>query len=729
MVERCKLPLLFLFDIYFGELIMGRIPIMIQMQNSENGATALSMMLGYYGRFVPIEEMREVCISSRNGSSPEQIAAAAEHYGLKAKIETISSEELKNRQFPIMIRWKKRYYAIIKSIRNNIVTIIDPASGDYKMEFKKLEQLFTGTVITFEKSESFETGGRQYTLLSLVFGRLRPLLGKMMVILIFTAICIIFNIAMLRMNRSVIDDHLGVDDNAVIVIFLVYFFLMSVYVLFSFLKTNTIDKTSRRASAKSGISLFKKIMQQPMRFFEQYSVWDIMSRLDTNITLDSSILQTFVPRMIDAVMCIIYLAYLFSQSVIMTICCIVILAVSIAINLFLQQKTAIAAKSMTTSGNSVNASILNGMNMIDTIKSTGSERSYYRMWHDSQMKYKKDNKKQLFYSSMSSALTTLSGNVLQALQLFMGAYFVARGNFTLGGMALFQGLLGSMISSVSNCMSTATKLQTMRTGIERINDINNREGREAIPLTVSEDAPRSKLSGRISAKDLCFRYNKGDDLALDHVSIDVAPGQMVAIVGSTGCGKSTLLKVLADLYTPESGEVYYDGWRRNEIPDVVFHSSVSTVDQEAMMFEDSIYNNIRMWDSTIENYEIILAARDAQIHNRIVREKKDYGAMIEENGRNFSGGELQRLELARALAHEPTLLLLDEFTSALDALTEEHAMNSIREKGTTCVIVAHRLSTIVDCDMIYVMDHGRIVQKGTHKELYAQEGLYRQLIG
>ena len=203
---------------------------------------------------------------------------------------------------------------------------------------------------------------------------------------------------------------------------------------------------------------------------------------------------------------------------------------------------------------------------------------------------------------------------------------------------------------------------------------------------------------------------------------------MIAIVGGSGSGKSTLLKILADLYEPESGEILYAGLQRNEIPDVIFRSSVTTVDQETVMFEDSVYNNIRMWDNTIENYEVIMAARDAQIHDRIIQERLKYTAPIKENGRNFSGGELQRLELARALAHEPTLLMLDEFTSALDALTEDRVIRSIKDKGITCIIVAHRLSTIVDCDRIYVMDQGRIIQEGTHQELYDQEGLYRDLI-
>ena len=274
---------------------------------------------------------------------------------------------------------------------------------------------------------------------------------------------------------------------------------------------------------------------------------------------------------------------------------------------------------------------------------------------------------------------------------------------------------------------SVNSLQKMRTNIERVADVENRPMREDIPLKPGMDY--DKLKGHIEVKNVNYRYNKGDSLALTDVSLEVKPGQMVAIVGGTGCGKSTLLKVMADLYEAESGEVLYSGLKRSEIPDVVFHSSIVTVDQECVVFEDSVYSNIRMWDDTIEDYEIYLAARDAQIHNRILKDRDGYGTMMKENGSNYSGGELQRMELARALAHEPTLLFLDEFTSALDALTESRVIKSIRDKGTTCVIVAHRLSTIVDCDRIYVMDKGKIIQEGTHSELYAQEGLYRTLIG
>ena len=489
-----------------------------------------------------------------------------------------------------------------------------------------------------------------------------------------------------------------------------------------------MNRSSRSNSALSGSILFKKIFRQPLRFFETFSGWEIISRIENNIKLDNSIMTALIPRVIDVFMCVIYIITIFSYNALIALVCLIVVIISLLISLKIQDKSAIASRSMTTYDNSVNSSLLNGMNMIDTIQSTGAERNFYNMWHSSLRRLEDSKKIQIRFGALSNLNTGLSGNFLQAVLLFMGAYFVVRGNFTLGTMALFQGVLSSMVTSITNCINSVDKLQTMRTNIERVNDITNREAEESAALKEEEKESAEKLRGSLKAETLCYRYNPLDPLAIDNVSIEVKPGEMVAIVGATGCGKSTLLKVLSDLYKPESGEIFYDGKKREDIADVIFQSSVATVDQENVMFEDSIYNNIRMWDSTIDRAEVVLAARDAQIHDRITRERKGYSSRMEENGRNFSGGELQRIELARALSHEPTLLFLDEFTSALDALTEDNAMKALKEKGTTCVIVAHRLSTIVDCDRIYVMEKGKIVEVGTHEELYEKEGLYRTLI-
>lgn len=710
-----------------------RIPIVIQMQKGENGAAALSMMLGYFKCFVPIEELRKVCISSRNGSDPEQIARAAQEFGLDAFIEHIPFDEMIKKEFPIMIQWKRNYYTIIKSVKGDIVTVCDPAKGTYKLKLQKLRETYSGTTISFKKNSSFRPMGKRESLFSLLFVRIKKMIRPMIVTLIFTVSCVIINLIMIQLQKTLLDNYLGQTEREVIsdgyFFVSVYILLMIFYLVFGILKNALVTRTSRKISASSGIGLFKTIFTQPMRFFEQYNAWELIARLQDNITLDNSIITALVPRAIDAVMSVVYLAVLFSYNPIISFVCLIVLIFSVMISTKMQQQNAIVSRSMTTSNNSVHSTLLNGMNMIDTIQSTGGERAFYSLWSRSLEQMKENKIRQFRFNALSNSFSSLSSSVLQGVQLFMGAYFVTHGNFTLGTMALFQGTLNSMINSVDNCVSTVDTLQTMRTNIERIDDINHRNTRTRISLPEEEHENASKMDGSLLAKNICYRYNAGDKPALDNVSIEVKPGQMIAIVGPTGCGKSTLLKILANLYEPESGTVLYSGRTRDQIPDTVFHSSVATVDQEVVMFDDSVYNNIRMWDSTIENYEVIMAARDAQIHDRIMREPLDYGALIVENGRNFSGGELQRMELARALAHEPTLLFLDEFTSALDALTEDKALQALRKKGTTCIVVAHRLSTIVDCDRIYVIDKGHIVEEGTHEELYEKGGLYRTLIG
>ena len=709
-----------------------RIPIVIQMRSGENGAAALGMMLGYYGKFVPLEELREVCISSRNGSSPEQMMDAAAGYGLKAKLETPAVDGLRNMKLPLLVSWKRRYWCVVTSIYRDIISIADPARGEIRMTMEKFAQLYNGTVITLEKGPDFVADGKRESLYSLIRERIQKLRGPMLVLVVLTLLCIVINISMVHIQKNILDTYMKPgnmqDTHEGYLALSLYIAALLAYFLFSLAKTGLINSSSRNISAVSGSSLFKKIFDQPLKFFEQYSAGELMARIDNNISLDNSIMRSLVPRIIDAVMTVVYLLTLVKYNPVMAIACIAAIVICLTATLYIQEKNAIASRSMTTSGNMLSTTILNGMSMIDTIKSTGSERSFYNLLRESMTQANEGKLRTQYISAVLNFVSGIQGSVLQGIQLFLGAFFVLHGNFTLGSMALFQGILNSMLSSLNNCMSSVNTLQTMRTNIERVNDIMNRESRRYIPLPESECETADKLEGHLSASHVTYRYNKADSPAVDDVSMEVKPGQMVAIVGKTGSGKSTMLKILADLYKAESGEILYSGRPRDEIPDVIFHSSVMTVDQDTMMFEDSVYNNIRMWDNTIENYEVILAARDAQIHDRILNNSKDYGSMIEENGRNYSGGELQRLELARALAHEPTLLFLDEFTSALDALTEDRVIKSIRDKGTTCIIVAHRLSTIVDCDRIYVMDGGKVVQEGTHEELYAQGGLYRELI-
>lgn len=710
-----------------------KIPITIQMQPGENGAAALCMILGYHKKFVPMSEMREKCVSSRNGSSPEQIINAAESYGLSGEFVKADAEEALKQKFPIIVPWKRRYYTVIKSVKGNLVTVVDPAKGEYKLTKDKFISIYNGGYFKLEKSPDFHPGGKRESVFSLLSSRLFKIKSTLIGLFVLSLICIITDLYLARFQKNFLDDIIGKSDfeeGADRLYLFILYFLMVLFTFFSMMKTRLVLKSSRKSSAESGSTLFKKMFGQPLKFFEQYSAGELMTRIENNVQLDNSIIQSLVPRIIDVFMTVFYFIMLMYYNYVIALVCLGVEAIYLFISIQYQNKNAIASRSMATSTGSLNTSVLNGMNMIDTIKSTGSERSFYNIWYSSQAQFN-DNKMTRFrINAITTLLNGLHNYVLTAVQLFLGAFFIRHGHFTIGTMALFQTVLTNMRNSLGNCLNSVNTLQSMRTNIERVNDINERELRDPIPLPAdADDDAIDKLDGSIEVNHVCYRYNAGDDLAVNDVSLKVERGQMVALVGSTGCGKSTLLKIMADLYEAESGEILYAGKKREEIPDVVFHSSVTTVDQETVVFEDSIFSNIKMWDETIEDFEVLVAAKDAQIHSRINRERDGYSATMLENGKNFSGGELQRLELARALAHEPTILFLDEFTSALDALTEDKVIRSIRDKKTTCVIVAHRLSTIVDCDRIYVMENGKVVEEGTHDELYKMGGLYKKLIG
>ena len=723
-----------------------KIPIRIQMTPGENGATALFMMLGYFGKYVKMSSLRESCIVSRNGSSPQQLKTAAEGYGLECEIDNVAFEDLHKMKLPVIVNWRKRYYVLVTKIGSKNVQVYDPAKGEYKTPIEAFKRHYGGLVMSFKKGKDFVADGKKESMYSLIKDRIKPIIRPIIMMVILTLICIWLDMQISKGMKYFIDNIISSDSymndffkkiNEVITLgndrnSFARFFMSLMYfgtiaqLFFSIAKNRVVRETSRKSSALSNSKMIKKMLNLPLRFFEQYSAGELMGRLDSNEKLEQSIMTSLVPRMINTMMTIFYFFFLFSYDKTITIICLSIEFINFNIMLKLQEKNAILSRANTTSSNVLSSSVLNGMNMIETIRSTGSEKDFFNSWYSSLMQVNDSRLSTLKINRIMSAVDSVHSFLLQAVRLFLGAYFIGIGRITLGTMSLFQNIFNNMRSSLSSALSSMNAMQVMRTNIERVNDIMERPVVNEIPL--EQGVEYEKLSGNIKVSNVSYHYNKGDELAVDNVSLEVKQGQMIALVGSTGCGKSTLLKMMAGLYDTESGEILYDGKKRSEIPDVVFHSSIMTVDQEAVVFDDTVYANIRMWDDTIEDFEVFLAARDAQIHDRLMADRQGYNVRMQENGQNFSGGEIQRLELARALSHEPTVLFLDEFTSALDALTEDKVIQSIRNKGTTCIIVAHRLSTIVDCDMIYVMDKGKIVEQGTHEQLYKLDGLYRKLV-
>ena len=719
-----------------------RVPAVVQTNPGENAIAVIATMLSYYGRIIPLAEMREGNVTSRGGSTPEQVRDMATAYGLDTEIVAADIDELRKMKFPLVVRWKKQYYAVVTGISGNRISISDPARGEYPLSVDTFAKNYTGTALVMRPGKDFKRGGHRVSMYELISGRMDGVRRQLVYLAILNAVAVILNLVMIRFTRemmdmadgnysgfSIIDDladsSFG-DQNAYRTLVVSMCVILVLSTLANIFKTLNIYSTSYEVAATSGTDLFRTILYQPMRFFEEYRTGEIIQRLEDNATLDLSLVRTIIPRALDFVMTLVYLVLMLLYQWQIALLCVAIEIIYLAISMQLRNRIKMQARANASSTGAMNTSLLNGLDTIDTIKSGGLERMFYSEWSKTQVEYDASRMSNNDINATTGVIDDLHSLLSQAVLLFAGAYFMISGNFTFGTMAALQAVLVSFRNAFSNCINMANALQKTRTDIELIEDMRCRETVPEIPL--SPDDEPDKLKGEITVSHLSYRYDTGEPFAIEDINFEVKQGELVAIVGASGCGKSTLLKCLLSLYPVTEGEIRYAGRLRSEIPDVVFHSTVGAVDQECVVFEDSIADNITMWDRTIENYEMILAARDAHIYDRIMQEGEDFYGQMLENGRNFSGGELQRIELARALASEPTLLLLDEFTSALDAVTEAEVFESIKAKDTTCIIVAHRLSTVSSCDRILVMDHGRIVQEGTHEELYNSEGLYRQLL-
>ena len=710
-----------------------KVPVVIQMQWGENAAAALAMMLGYYRKYIPLRQVREACVSSRSGTSPRDFCAAAESFGLTARQISLSPQALPDAaahgeiRFPIVALWRKRYYAVIRAIRNGKVYLTDPLHGEQTVTLEAFQKLYRGSLIDLTPGPAFVPEGKPESLFTVLRNRVRGFEGAIRKSTALNALAIAADLGLLWLSIAMLDQVIGAQTDGYFLPLVVGMALCALLQLaFSAARTFSVYTAGGKMAAASGAGVFKKLLRLPLRFFEQTSAGELLERLEKNSNLDYSMLQTLLPRIVNSVQILLYVGILFFYHPPLAFICLILEGMHIAAGLEIQNRLAIASRSITTSSGNLNASLLNGLSMVETIKATGSENQFFNLWRHSQETYYESRTTAVHLNTLRSVENGIYSAVISAVLLFGGVYFISRGEITLGILSAFQSAWTVISTELLNCMNTLSTFQSMRTNIERVDDIMVRSEKRSIPLP--SDTEPDKLSGGVRVEDLCFRYHNGDALTLDHVSFDVLPGQIVALVGPTGCGKSTLLKIIADLYDADSGRIFYDGKERREIPDAMFHASLTCVDQEITVFRDSVKHNITMWDDNVEDFEVILSMRDSHIYDRILRDPDGFHARIAENGRNFSGGELQRIELARALCQDPTILLLDEFTSALDAKTEDQIFDSIRERGITCIIVAHRLSTVSGCDRVIVFDKGRIVEQGTPQELYEARGRYYELV-
>ena len=710
---------------------VAKVPVVMQMEALECGAASLTMILAYYGKWIPLEQVRADCGVSRDGSSAKNVLRAARSYGLAAKGYRYEPDMLKeNGKFPCIIHWNFNHFVVLNGFKGDKAVLNDPAKGTYMVPMKTFDESFTGICLMFEPTENFEPGGKPRSVMAFAAEKMKGAGTAVWFTVITTVIASLIGVIRPAFSRIFLDRLLtGVNPEWVMPFLWAFAGLGIVGVILEFIQAIFSARINAKIAAVGSTTYLWKVLHLPMEFFSQRMAGDIQRRMESNASVAGNLVNTLSPLVIDACMMVFYLVVMIRYSWLLTM----VGLFSIVLNLFLSRvisgkRVNLTRVQMRDQGK-LSGTTVAGIEMIETIKASGAENGFFEKWAGYQASV---NAQKVKFARMEQYLGMLPGIVTSLTNtavLVLGVWMVMDGKFTIGMVMAFQGFLASFVAPAGKLIHAGQQIQEMRTEMERIEDVMRYPSDVACGVdSFDEDAEYDKLSGAVEMKHVTFGYSRLAEPLIKDFNLTLKQGSRVAFVGTSGCGKSTLSKLISGLYQPWSGEILFDGKPMPQIDRSVFTGSLAVVDQDIILFEDTIGNNIKMWDSSIEDFEMIMAARDAQLHEDIMQRDGGYDYKLTEGGKDLSGGQRQRLEIARVLAQDPTIIILDEATSALDAKTEYEVVKSIKDRGITCIVVAHRLSTIRDCDEIIVMDRGVVVERGTHEELYALGGFYTKLV-
>ena len=724
---------------------VAKVPVIMQYENLECGAVSLAMILGYYGKWIPTGEVRADTGPCRDGSNANNIAKAARSYGLEADVSQCSAEEFfEKASFPCIIHWEYTHFLVVDGIKNGQVYLNDPKRGTWRISKETFAKRYTGFCAFFAPGKEFKPEGHRKTLSEFIRQRMVGMPDILIFVLLTTLIVNLMTIYRQGMSRMFLDYLLGGEHQEWVTPFLyILGAVTGAELLIEAVRAIYMVKIQGKLSVVGSTAYMWHVLKLPISFFSQRLPGDINFRKRLNVEVANDLVNTLGPLLLQAAMMILYLVIMVRYSPILAL----IGVGSVLINSFLARMIArkrinITREQMSNSG-AMSGTLAAGIQMIDTIKASGAENGFFEVWSGYQANV---NMQQIRFARVDQYLgmiPTIVSTVTGNLVMIVGVYLIMQGKFTSGALMAFQGILTVFNRPANDLINAGKEIQQMRTNMERIDDVmespedvawqkENTEQRataaEAAKDTAQEDNEYQKLSGQLTMKDISFGYSRLDKPLIEDFQLNLEPGKSVAFVGPSGCGKSTLTKLISGLYQPWSGSITFEGKPLLSIDNSVLRGSLAVVDQDIILFEDTIENNIKMWDETIENFEMILAARDAQIHYDIMKREKGYQHCLMPEGKDFSGGERQRLEIARVLAQDPSIIILDEATSALDAKTEYEVVKAIKDRGITCIVIAHRLSTIRSCDEIIVLEHGHVMERGTHNELLRKDGLYATLV-
>ena len=709
-------------------------PIFLQMHASECGAACLGSVLAFFGRWVPLTELRERCEVSRDGSSAASIARAARHYGLECNGLSLRADQLRMLPLPLILFWQFSHFVVLEGFDGRNFYLNDPATGRRRLSAEEFSKGFSGIALRFKRGADFSPGGEQPSL----FAQLRTVLTGSWSVLTGVLACAF----MLALLPLIVPVSLGVFVDEVLARHgrwggLVAALLgggILVYVL-SLLKHRFLKRLAVRISVTGYDRGLSRLLRLPVAFFEHRLVGDLTDRVSSIDRIAKNLTEEFLVLLIDMAMSAVLVAAMLAYDVRLTL---VVLLLAVLHGLLAHFPGAVRAVRSQAMRREQGLLIGVGMQMLshaDNLRMTGADDRFFARWSGQQAR--ELHARQLYseLGAVNSALPGLIAALRAAAILGIGGSLVIAGELTLGSLVAFYILAEMFLAPIGRFLEFADRRQALETDLQRLEDVSRTEEdsvfrrRSPASESIRTLGGRLQLTGRLELRNVTFGYNRSRRPLIEDFSLTVEPGQRVAVVGPSGSGKSTLARLVSGICEPWSGDILFDGHRRDEVPEEVLRRSISMVDQEAVLFSATLRDNITLWNPAVPDEVIGAATRDACIHDEILLRPRGYATLVEEGGVNFSGGQRQRLEIARALVGNPTVLVLDEATSALDAATEEAVDDALRRRGVTCLIVAHRLSTVRDCDEIVVLDQGAEVQRGAHDDLIAdRDGMYYKLV-
>ena len=700
----------------------------LQMEELECGAASLAMILAYYGAYIPLERLRAECGVTRDGSKASKILLAAKKFGLDGKGYRRRLSQLPQTKFPAIIFWDMNHFVVLEGLDEKKAYLNDPGMGRRIVPMADFKRSYSGVVLEFTPNESFVPQGKKKTIVPLLKKRMTGMRAVLMYVLLVGLFLVIPGFIIPGFSRFFVDEILVNHAKGLLKPLLIGMGItLGVQGVLILLQQYYLKRFHLKLALSSSAKFLNHLFKMPVDFFVQRMPGEICNRILANDSVAILISTKLTGVVINLICVFFYLAIMLCYDVYLTLLCIAVLA----LNFLILQLTNEPLKNGTFKAQMEMGKLygytMNGISLIETLKASGLENDFFQSWAGQQAKVVLQNQKMARISFIVAQVPKTLTSILSLLILAVGALRVIHEGMTIGMLVAFQALVANFITPVNTLMMLSKELQTGQADMQRLDDVMDypvlQRYKEDDSTTVK------KLEGYVTLKDVTFGYDKLSPPFIDGLNIDLKPGARIALVGGSGSGKSTVGKLVSSLFSPWSGEVLFDGKPLSEIPWSQFVSSVAVVDQDIYLFEGTVRDNLTMWGSAnSDEYAYVQAAKDACLHDVIVTRQGGYFAQVEEGGKNFSGGQRQRFEIARALVGNPRVLVLDEATSALDPVTEQIVDENIRRRGCTCIIIAHRLSTIRDSDEILVLDKGKVVQRGTHDQLMAVDGLYKELI-